>query len=148
MDARPRIVITCGLPGSGKSTYLTRLGVNPVSTDDLRRQLADDAADQSIHDRVYATAQYLIRQRIAIGRPATYLDATNLTRKDRRHFVKLARELNCPIDALFFDVPVEVCLERNRMRGRLVPDDVIHAMALKLQPPSLAEGFGNVTVIT
>ena len=49
-----RIVVLVGLPGSGKSTYLERLGVTPLSSDAIRQLLADDATDQTIHARVFA----------------------------------------------------------------------------------------------
>src|SRR6266404_2169050 len=74
-----RIVVLVGLPGSGKSTYLERLGITPLSSDAIRQLLADDATDQSIHGRVFATIRYLLRQRLAIGRALTYVDATHLT---------------------------------------------------------------------
>ena len=78
-----RIVVLVGLPGSGKSTYLAERGLTGLSSDGIRRLLADDETDQSIHDRVFQTLRYLLRQRLAIERPATYIDATNLTPQER-----------------------------------------------------------------
>jgi predicted kinase len=72
-----RIVVLVGLPGSGKSTYLERQGITPLSSDAIRQLLADDATDQTIHARVFQSLRYLLRQRLAIGRPATYVDATS-----------------------------------------------------------------------
>ncbi len=46
-----RIVVLIGLPGSGKSTYLECLGVGGLSSDAIRKLLADDETDQSIHRR-------------------------------------------------------------------------------------------------
>ena len=45
-----RIVVLVGLPGSGKSTYLERLGAAGLSSDSIRQLLADDESDQTIHD--------------------------------------------------------------------------------------------------
>ncbi len=142
---RLKIVITVGLPGSGKSTYLARRGVNAISSDEIRRLLADDPRDQSIHERVFATIRYLVRQRIAIGRRVTYVDATHLTRWERRPYVLLARRHDVLLEALYFDVPLETCIRRNRGRDRLVPVRAIRAMAERLEPPSKAEGFARVT---
>lgn len=140
-------MITVGLPGSGKSTYLAGLGANAISSDETRRLLADDAEDQSIHARVFASIRYLIRQRVAIGRKITYVDATHLTRWERRPYVQLARRYDCKLEALFFDVPIEVCIERNQKRGRIVPLEVIREMAARMQPPSRAEGFSRIVHI-
>lgn len=142
-----KIVITIGLPGSGKTTYLARLGVNPISSDEIRRLLADDPSDQSMHARVFATIRYLVRQRIAVGRPVTYVDATHLTRWERRPYVQLARRYGCMLEALYFDVPAEICIRRNRKRHRIVPDEAIREMALRLEPPAKQEGFARVVRI-
>jgi predicted kinase len=139
-----KIVIAVGLPGSGKSTYLAGLRVSAISSDEIRRLLADDPHDQSIHARVFATIRYLLRQRIAIGRPTTYVDATHLTRWERRPYVQLAQRYGFKLEALYFDVPVEVCICRNRKRDRIVPDEAIRAMARKLEPPTKQEGFARV----
>ena len=136
-----------GLPGSGKSTYLHKLGVNAISSDEIRRLLADDPTDQSIHRRVFATVRYLIGQRIAIGRQVTYVDATHLTRKDRRPYIRFGQLHDCVVEALFFDVPVEVCLARNRQRARVVPEQALRDMARRLSPPTTEEGFARVTVV-
>ena len=144
MKAPLKIVITVGLPGSGKSTYLQRLGVNAISSDELRRLIIDDPTDQTIHSRIFAAIRYLIRQRIAVGRPMTYVDATHLMRWERRPYVLLARQHRCELEALFFDVPVEVCIQRNKQRGREVPEQVIRNMAACMQPPTEQEGFTRI----
>ncbi len=136
-----------GLPGSGKSTYLERLGVTPLSSDAIRQLLADDATDQSIHGRVFATIRYLLRQRLAIGRALTYVDATHLTPAERRPYVKMARLHGCDVEAVFFDVPLAVCIARNRVRARVVPVEAMRKMAATLVPPKAAEGFSRVTVV-
>ncbi len=144
---RQRIVVLVGLPGSGKSTYAERRGVTAISSDLMRQLLADDATDQSIHARVFNCMRYLLRHRLAARRPVTYLDATHLTPEERKPYIDIARWYGCDVEALFFDVPLEVCMERNRGRARVVPEEAMHAMAAKLVPPSVDEGFSRVTVV-
>jgi predicted kinase len=144
---RTRIVLLVGLPGSGKSAYLERLGVKALSSDAVRGLLADDETDQSIHREVFATLRYLLRRRLALRRPVTYLDATHLTVRERRPYVKMGQLYGCAVEAVFFDVPLEVCLRRNRGRRRVVPEDVLERMAAKLTPPTIEEGFSAVAVV-
>ena len=127
-----RIVVLVGLPGSGKSTYLKRMGVGGLSSDGIRKLLADDETDQTIHARVFETLRYLLEQRLAIGRPVTYVDATNLTPEERRPYLEMGRVWECEVEAVFFDVPLAVCLERNSRRHRVVPAEAMAKMAAKL----------------
>ena len=142
-----RIVVLVGLPGSGKSTYLQQIGTVGLSSDAIRKTLADDETDQTIHDRVFQTLRYLLRQRLALRRPVTYIDATNLTPAERSSYIGIGKSYGCEVEAVYFDTPLDVCLARNAGRTRIVPEDAMAAMAKKLVPPTLAEGFARVTVV-
>ena len=146
-ESIPRIVLAIGLPGSGKSTWFANRKIVPLATDHLRLLLADDEDEQRFQAEIFAALRYLIRKRIDFKRPVTYVDATNLTRRFRRQFLEIAKSRPCRIEALYFDVPFEVCVERNKKRGRTVPAKIMRAMFEKLTPPSLQEGFQRITTI-
>lgn len=141
-------MVLVGLPGSGKSTWLKRQGITAISSDWIRQVLVDDATDQTIHARVFLTMRYLLRHRLAIGRPVSYVDATHLTPDERRPYIQIGQWYGCHVEALYFDVPLQVCRERNLRRARVVPDDALLRMAAKLVPPDVAEGFATVTVVS
>lgn len=146
-ECRQRIILLVGLPGSGKSTWLERQGITPLSSDAVRQILADDATDQTIHARVFMTLRYLLRHRLAIGRPATYVDATHLTAAERSPYAQIAAAYGCELESVWFDVPLEVCRERNRRRSRVVPEEALEKMAARLEPPRAEEGFSKITVL-
>jgi predicted kinase len=141
------VVLTIGLPGSGKTSWFRRRGITPLSSDLLRMMLFDDIAEQRYQDLVFSTLRYLLRARMIARMPWNYVDATNLSPRERRGWIKMAQEFGYEVHAVFFDVPVEVCQERNTKRGRMVPDDVMSRMSQKLRPPTFDEGFSKITVV-
>jgi predicted kinase len=148
--ARPAkgvVVLAIGLPGSGKTTWFKRRGVTPLSSDMLRSILFDDITEQRYQGLVFSTLRSLLRARLIARMPWNYVDASNLAPHERRQWIKMARGFGYEVHAVFFDVPVEVCLERNRRRERQVKEDVIQRMAAKLKAPSFDEGFSKITVV-
>jgi len=141
------VVLAIGLPGSGKTTWFKRRGVTPLSSDLLRSILFDDITEQRYQGLVFSTLRSLLRARLIAKMPWNYVDATNLSPHERRQWIKMARSFGYEVQALFFDVPLEVCLERNRRRERTVQEDVMRRMAEKLRPPSFKEGFSKIVVV-
>ena len=76
-----------------------------------------------------------------------YFDATLTRRADRAPLIAAARRADRPIDAVWFDTPVEVCRVRNAARSleRRVPDAAFDAMARRWSAPTTGEGFRTVT---
>jgi predicted kinase len=141
------VVLAIGLPGSGKSTWFKRHNVTPLSSDMVRSLLFDDVREQGFQDLVFSNLRSMLKARLIAKRPMNYVDATNLTPQERQHWIKLAKDYNYEVHAVFFDVPLEVCVERHQRRDRVVPEDVMRRMAAKLKPPSFQEGFAKITVV-
>jgi predicted kinase len=141
------VVLSIGLPGSGKSTWFKRHNILPLSSDMVRILLFDEVAEQRYQDLVFSTLRTMLRARLLARRPWNYLDATNLSPHERRSWIKLAHDFGYEAHAVFFDVPPEVCMERNQRRDRNVPEDVMQRMANKLRPPKFEEGFAKITVV-
>ena len=141
------VVLAIGLPGSGKSTWFKRHNVVPLSSDMVRAVLFDDVREQRFQDLVFSNLRSMLKARLIAKRPMNYVDATNLTPQERHHWIKLAKDYNYEVHAVFFDVPLDVCIERHQRRDRVVPEDVMRRMASKLKPPSFSEGFAKITVV-
>jgi predicted kinase len=146
-DPKGFVVLTIGLPGSGKTTWYKRRGVTPLSSDMLRTILFDDITEQRYQGLVFSTLRSLLRARLIARMPWNYVDATNLSPHERRQWIKMAKSFGYEVQAVFFDVPLEVCLDRNRKRDRPVGEDVMHKMAERLKPPAFDEGFSKITVV-
>ncbi len=144
---RGYVVLTIGLPGSGKTTWYKRRGVTPLSSDMLRNILFDDITEQRYQGLVFSTLRSLLRARLIAKMPWNYVDATNLSAHERRQWIKMAKSFGYEVQAVFFDVPLAVCLERNSKRDRQVTDEVMHKMAERLRPPVFKEGFDKITVV-
>lgn len=142
-----RVVLAIGLPGSGKSTWFRQQGITPLSSDELRVLLADDVNEQRYQVQIFAALQHLLEVRLDLGRPVTYVDATNLVREHRKPFLDIAKRRFCSVDAVFFKVSPEECLRRNNDRTRRVPEDVMQRMAAALEPPTHEEGFDRIIEI-
>ncbi len=140
-------MLAIGLPGSGKSSWFKRHTLVPLSSDMLRAILFDDPTEQRFQDLIFSNLRSMLRARLIARRPLNYVDTTNLTPQERQNWIKLAKDYGYEIQAVYFDVPLEVCLERNQRRERVVPEDVMRRMSAKLKAPTFDEGFSKVTVV-
>jgi predicted kinase len=145
--AKGVVVLAIGLPGSGKSSWFKRNSIKPLSSDMVRALLFDDPAEQRFQDLVFSTLRSMLKARLIAHRPMNYVDATNLTPQERHNWIKLAKDFGYDVHGVFFDVPLEVCIERHQRRDRIVPEDVMRKMSAKLKPPSFDEGFSKITVV-
>jgi predicted kinase len=141
------VVLAVGLPGSGKSSWFKRHNISPLSSDMVRSLLFDDPGEQRFQDLVFSNLRSMLKARLIARRPTNYVDATNLTPQERQNWIKLAKDFGYEVHAVFFDVPLDVCIERHQRRDRIVPEDVMRKMSAKLKAPGFEEGFSKITVV-
>jgi predicted kinase len=141
------VVLAIGLPGSGKSSWFKRHNITPLSSDLLRALLFDDPTEQRFQDLIFSNLRSMLKARLIARRPMNYVDATNLSPHERDGWIKLAKDYGYEVQAVFFDVPLDVCIARNQRRERKVPEDAMRRMAGKLKQPTFEEGFSKITVV-
>ena len=144
------LIVMCGLPASGKSTYsewLAESGVFcAVSTDGIRGELYGDENIQGDGKTVFAIAHARIEDLGKDGNNVVF-DATNIDRKTRKDLVKKMRPHFDIIICKWFSTPLLTCKLRNAKRERQVPEEVLDRMYERFRTPTLDEGFDIVEEI-
>lgn len=152
---KPIVCLLCGVPGAGKSTWLSNMdgmsSVAVVSRDKIRFSMLSDtdeyfAKENEVFDAFIDT----INDRINEGYITIFVDATHLNPKARHKVLSRIESKKCSaIHAIFFDVSLDTCLERNEQRsGRAyVPPTVIKNMYNSYRFPICDEGFDTIWVI-
>ena len=106
-----KVVLLAGLPGAGKSTWLS------------------DQADEDV----------------------LYFDATFAEARWRKPWIEAARDAGIPVEIVWVDTPLDVCIERQSFRSedRRVPIKTLRSMHHRItsSPPSEDEG-ATITVVS
>src|SRR5262245_42056512 len=146
------LVVLVGPSGSGKSTF-ARKHFKPtevLSSDHYRALIADDESEQSVTPDAFELLHLTAAKRLAFGR-LTVIDATNVHPDARKQCLDLARRYHVLPVAIVFDIPVEICLDRNAKRtDRHIPARVVknHAEALRRSFRRMRdEGFRAIHVL-
>jgi protein phosphatase len=146
------LVLLIGAAGSGKSTFARKhfKSTEIVSSDALRAMVSDDEADQSASGDAFHLLRLIAMKRLRRGR-LTVIDATNVQRPARKSLLAIATQTSAPTVAIVLNLPLDVCLARNRRRPcRQVNPEVVEKQVADLTDslPGLAEeGLQRVYVL-
>lgn len=155
------LLIACGVPGAGKTTFLkdvvknlkenSRLTVEYVSRDEIRFSMLEKSDDYfSKEKEVYK--EFVNRIQKAIDNEINFIiaDATHITRKSREKLLDSLDVTYVDITCISFEPSLEWCLERNEERtGRAyVPKGVIKRMYEQFEPPQRDENYEYLSIFT
>jgi protein phosphatase len=129
------LLLLVGPSGAGKSTFARRhfRPTEVLASDFFRGLISDDEANQEVSGDAFEVLHLVAAKRLA-GARLTVIDATNLQPEARKPLLEIARRHHCAIVAVVFDLPEEVCLQRNQQRGeRIVLERVLRAQWQQLR---------------
>lgn len=146
---RPTLILLCGIPGSGKTTYAERyIKEHPdtvhLSSDKIREELWGNEATQGDNNQVFSLMQSRAIEALNNGQDVVY-DATNVTRKDRSYIITLCPKF-AKIECHVIWASIETCIERDAARERTVGKEVIDKMLKRFQAPYYDEGIDEIKI--
>lgn len=146
---KPTLTVLVGIPGSGKSTYAKAMSASNsramwLSSDDIREQLFGDANCQQDHHKVFSAMQEKAIDLLNNGFDVIY-DATSINRKSRASILEKVPK-HCTKECVIIWAPIDVSIERDRLRDRTVGPEVIDRILRRFEAPFYDEGFDKISV--
>lgn len=151
------LIMMCGIPCSGKSTYIRRGTENSdffdeyviLSTDNYIEEYAgsvnksyNEVFDEAIHEasaKMFEELDYAIQHEKSI-----IWDQTNLTKESRRQKLKKIPN-SYSKTAVILPITLEEALIRNSQRAnKFIPRSVLHRMYHQFEIPTEDEGFDYI----
>lgn len=135
-----KLIITRGLPGSGKTTWARQQPAWRVNRDDLRAMLVPEwpHGAPDYEDMLTRVQRAAVRALLA-NRLDVVVDDTNLCQERVNTLMAIAVDCHAFVEVVdFTDVPLEVCLERDAARPNPVGEQVIRGMWAKYLAPAEA----------
>lgn len=124
-----KLIMTKGLPASGKSTWARKMSnYKRINKDDLRAMLDDGKWTKDNEKFVIKARNNLIENALQEGL-SVIVDDTNLAPKHEEALKQIAKEYGATFEIKdFTDVPIEECIKRDLKRPISVGEKVIKQM--------------------
>lgn len=129
---QPVLLMTVGLPGSGKSTWARKTGFPVINPDSIRLALHGQAFRKESEPLVWALAHLMVQSLFLVGHKTAILDACNISEYRRREWKSPHYTLGC----VLFKTPVDECIARDLGREHPVGHEVIQRMSMSLEWPT------------
>lgn len=147
---RPKLIVMCGLSGSGKSNTAKELAekydAEIISSDSIREELTGDSMNQSVNEEVFKIFHDRLRNLLQNQKRSVIADATNITLKTRRAILNKVNGLDIEKICYIIATPYKYCLVNNKNREHSIPEEVIKKQLYRFQVPFKEEGFDEIII--
>ncbi len=137
-DTRSKVYLMCGLPGSGKNTWINANFPNlpVVSLDDIREELGISFKDNQgrVLQLAEERAKGYLRKNISF-----VWNATNLVKQRRKKLVDLFSLYKAKVYIVYIATPLQNALAQNAKREEPVKENVIYNFFGRMEPPDISE---------
>jgi len=145
MKNTPTVTLMCGLPRSGKSTWIRKNKIDEIviSPDEVRAKIFGHQFFANAEGFVWAFAESMVKLLLEQDK-SVIIDATNITSASRYKWIKIAESYKAKVKIVFFKTSLKVCLRRNEKSkaGQKLPEKVINNMAIWFEDPIYSEEEG------
>lgn len=129
------MIIFIGIPASGKTSFYNLYYKNDykhINLDTLKTRYQENLALKEGLRNNYNTV----------------IDNTNITKEERKKYIKAGKENNCKIIGYYFKSSIRECIERNEKRKNKIPRTAVANKFNNLELPSLNEGFDELYYVS
>ena len=151
MFKKPACYWMIGISGSGKSHKAEEIANSEksiiLSSDIIRKELYGNESIQGSPDEVFKLLHKRAINILKMGFSIVY-DATNISLKNRIKFFQLLKLSGVEVEhhAIVMSKSIQMCIEDNNKRDRVVPEDVIYKQVKQFNIPFFEEGFKTITI--
>lgn len=139
------LYLMCGIPGSGKSTFLKNFIKKDtsviISRDEIRFSLLKEGENYFSHeDEVVKIFWHKINEELAAGHDV-FVDQTSINPRSRKWLLEHVNGYD-NVNIIWIDETLETCIKNNENRkgtNRYVPIDTIISMKEKFVAPTFLE---------
>lgn len=139
-----KIMATCGLPYSGKSTFIETYTNMPIVSPDAIRASLGTRFDPRLESHVWAIAETMIFSLFKAGHKTIFFDSTANSIERRKWLI---RPKYWSTKFYYCNAPASKCVYRARVAGDDLMIPVIENMGEKFEEPSLDEGMVDLITL-
>lgn len=137
-DFKGEAILMCGLPGSGKDTWISKnaKGLPVISLDQMREDM--DIAHREAQGKLINAAKERAKEYLRKGQSFVW-NATNILPSIRAQLIELFDSYKARTKIVYIEVPFSKMMAQNAGRDAKVPDNIMRQMVRKWEVPEVWE---------